>query len=127
MKRRLALLIENVGESTTACLLAMVQGNVVALTASHWLIASRTGIVAGLVATAVLFAIQRLNKWIIAGTLAIVTAIVDYLSHPAQFGPFATEAIVTGLGAGVLSLLVAQLSSGWRARRRKNVERTPAG
>lgn len=127
MKRRLTLLIENMGESTTACLLAMVQGNVVALTASHWLIASRTGIVAGLVATAVLFAIQRLNKWIIAGTLAIVTAIVDYLSHPAQFGPFATEAIVTGLGAGVLSLLVAKLSSRWRARRQENAERTPAG
>jgi hypothetical protein len=127
MKRRLTLLIENVGESTTTCLLAMVQGNVVALTASHWLIASRTGIVAGLVATAVLFAIQRLNKWIIAGTLASVTAVVDYLSHPAQFGPFATEAIVTGLGAGLLSLLVAKVGRGRLTRRQENAERTPAG
>ncbi len=127
MKRRLTLLIENMGESTTACLLAMVQGNVLALTASHWLIASQTGIVAGLVASAVLFAIQRLDKWIIAGTLAIVTAVVDFFSHPAQFGLFATEAIVTGLAAGALSLLVAKLSSGWRARQRKNVEPTTAG
>jgi hypothetical protein len=127
MKRRLMLLIENVGESTTACLLAMVQGNVVALTASHWLIASRTGIVAGLVATAVLFAIQKLNKWIIAGTLAIITSVVDFFSHPAQFGPFATEAIVTGFAAGLLSLLVAKVGRGRPARRQENAERTPAG
>ncbi len=127
MKRRLTLMIENMGESTVACLLAMVQGNVLAVTASHWLIASRTGIIAGLVAAAVLFAIQRLNKWVIAGTLAIVTAVVDFFSHPAQFGPFATEAVVTGLAAGALSLLVAKLSSGWRARRRKNVEEATAG
>jgi hypothetical protein len=126
MKRRLTLLIENMGESTTACLLAMVQGNVLAVTASHWLIASRTGIVAGLVAAAVLFAIQRLDKWVIAGTLAIVTAVVDFFSHPAQFGPFATEAIVTGLVAGALSLLVAKVSRGWMARRQKDAERAPA-
>ena len=83
MKRRLRLLVENWGESTVACLVAMVQGNVVALTASHWLIASRTGLVAGLTATAVLFSIQKLNKWVVAGILASVTAVVDYLSHPA--------------------------------------------
>jgi hypothetical protein len=98
----------------------MVQGNVVAMTASHWMIASRTGIVAGLVATAVLFAVQRLNKWTIAGTLASVTAVVDYFSHPAQFGPFVTEAIVTGLGAGALSLLVAKVGRGWLSRRARN-------
>ena len=124
MKRRLALLVENVGESTTACLLAMVQGNALAITASHWLIASRTGIVAGLLASAVLFAIQRLNKWVIAGTLAGVTVLVDYFSHPAQFGPFATEAIVTGIAAGALSLLVARLGHRWLAHRKRSTETT---
>ena len=118
MKRRLQLLAENWGESTVACLLAMVQGNVVALTTSHWLIASRTGLVAGLTATAVLFAIQKLNKWVVAGTLASVTAVVDYLSHPAQFGPFATEAILTGIAAGALSLVFANLTGRWSSRQR---------
>lgn len=125
MKRRLTLLIENTGESTAACLPAMVQGNVMAVTGSHWLIASRTGILAGLVAATVLVAIQRLNRWIIAGTLAGVTAVVDYVSHPAQFGPFATEAVLTGLGAGTLSLLVATVSSKWR--RRKRAGEAPSG
>ena len=126
MKRRLKLLIENMGESTLACVLAMAQGNVLAFTASHWLIASRTGILAGLLAAAVLFAIQRLNKWVIAGTLAIVTAVVDYFSHPGGFGPFWLEAVVTGLVAGALSLLVAKVGSVWLARRQRAIER-PAG
>lgn len=118
MRHRLALLLENVSESGVACLLTMVQGNVVALTASHWVIASRTGLVAGVVASAALFAIQRLNKWVIAGTLAVVTAVVDYFVHPAQFGEFMTEAIVTGLGAGGLSLMVAFLGRRWLSRQR---------
>ena len=115
MKRRLALLVENVTEAGLACLLAMVQGNVIALTASHWVIASRTGVVAGLVASAALLVIRRLSRWVIAGVLALVTAVVDYFSHPAQFGPFATEAVVTGLAAGGLSLLVAKISRPRRA------------
>ena len=35
MRSRLKLFVENLGESSIACLLAMVQGNVLALTASH--------------------------------------------------------------------------------------------
>ena len=115
-KSRLGLRAENFGESTTACLLAMVQGNVLTLTASHWLIASRTGLMAGLAATMVLVAIQRLNKWVVAGTLAAVTAVVDYFSHPATFGEFVTEAVLTGLAAGALSLLVASVYRRWKAR-----------
>ena len=118
MRRRLKLFVENLGESSIACLLAMVRGNVLALTASHWMIASRTGLVAGLTATALLFAIQKLNKWLIAATLASATAVVDYFSHPAQFGPFATEAVLTGLAAGTLSLIVANVGRRLSSRRR---------
>lgn len=121
MKKRLAPLVENVTESGTACLLTMVQGNIVALTVSHWLIASRTGVVAGVVATGALFAIASRNRWVIAGTLAVVTAVVDYFSHPAQFGVFATEAVITGLGAGALSILFSRIASGWR----RGIGRTP--
>ena len=47
MKKKLTPIFENVAESTTACLITMVQGNLLALTVSHWLIASQTGVVAG--------------------------------------------------------------------------------
>jgi hypothetical protein len=43
MSKKAALLIEYVSESTVACLVTMVQGNLLALTASHLLIESQTG------------------------------------------------------------------------------------
>lgn len=113
-------LVENVTEAGTACLLTMVRGNVLALTLGHWLIASRTGLVAGAVATAALLAVPgggRRNEWTVAGILALATGVVDYFAHPAQFGVFATEAILTGLGAGALSLVVSKLVAGWRRTR----------
>ena len=43
--------LENISEATAACLLTMVQGNLLVLGISHWIIASQTGIVAGLIAS----------------------------------------------------------------------------
>ncbi len=37
---------------------------------------------------------------------------VDFFVHPGQFGPIAMEAIVTGLGAALLSYLVGTLVRG---------------
>ena len=59
----------------------------------------------------------------IALLLSVATAIVDYLIHPSQFGPFFMEALVTGMGAGVLSFLAALVVRrvrSWRYQR-KNV------
>lgn len=124
MKRREKLLIKNVSEATVACLLTMVQGNVFLVSLSHFAYASQTGIVAGAIATIVLVTSHRLNRWAIAGVLAVFTAIVDYFSHPAQFGPVAVEAVITGLAAGILSLLI-----GWVIERYRNRtdQRSPAG
>ncbi len=41
---------------------------------------------------------------------------VDYFVHPGQCGPIAMEAIVTGLGAALLSYLVGTLVRGVRKR-----------
>ena len=106
LRERLLPFVENTAEATTACLFAMVQGNLLALTVSHWLIASQTGILAG-AATSVAILIARARKpWVISTLLGLVTSIVDYLVHPGMFGPFFLEAVVTGIGAGVLSFIV---------------------
>ena len=118
MKRHLKPLVENVGESTVACLITMVQGNVLALGLGHWVIASRTGVVAGLIATVMLALARGWNRWVVAGVLAVVTAAVDYVVHPGGFGDVVTEAIVTGFGAGALSLLVGAILR----RRRKTLD-----
>ena len=104
--RKIAPFVENIAEATTACLVTMVQGNLLALTLSHWLIASQTGVAAGVVASAVILVSRASTRWVISVTLGIATAVVDFLVHPAQFGPIALEAVVTGLGAALLSYLV---------------------
>jgi uncharacterized membrane protein (UPF0136 family) len=47
---------------------------------------------------------QRL--WVVSAVLGVATAVVDYLVHPGQFGPIAMEAVVTGVGAALLSYVV---------------------
>jgi hypothetical protein len=114
MNRRISPVVENVAEATTACLITMVQGNILAFTVSHWVIASQTGIAAGLLASAAVFIAQTDNRWVIAGILGLATAVVDYLVHPGMFGPIIAEAAVTGIGAAVLSYF---LGTAWKRLR----------
>ncbi len=117
MKPRIAPILENVSEATVACLVTMVQGNLLAFTVSHWIIASQTGVIAGVATSAVLFAAHTSKRWIVALLLGLVTGVVDYYVHPGMFGSAMTEAIVTGIGAAVLSYLAGTALQFWRARR----------
>ena len=102
---KIATLAEGIAESTTACLVMMVQGNMLAITLGHLAIASQTGVAAGAVATLVLIAARNRTRWVISVVLGVVTASVDFFVHPGQFGPVFAEALATGLGAGLLSFL----------------------
>jgi hypothetical protein len=106
MKRKIAPFIENISESTAACLVTMVQGNLLILGVGHWVIASRTGVIAGVVASVAILLARTQRRWVISAVLGAVTGVVDYFVHPGQFGPVAMEAIVTGLGAALLSYLI---------------------
>ena len=114
--------LENITESGTACLVTMVQGNLLTLTLSHWLIASQTGVVAGAIASAAILIARIRRRWIVSLLLGAVTALVDFLVHPGQFGPVALEAVVTGLAAAFLSHLVGAAARG--SRRRRSLQRS---
>lgn len=116
MKEKITPFVENIAESTTACLVTMVQGNLLALTLSHWLIASQTGLVAGTVASIAILATRARNRWLVSALLGVVTTVVDYFVHPGNFGAVAVEAIFTGLGAALLSYLVGAIVSYLQAR-----------
>jgi len=109
MKDKVAPFVEYVAESATACLVTMVQGNILAVTLSHVLIASQTGVIAAAIAAASLFVSRTDRRWIISTVLGLTTGVVDYFVHPGMFGTVVTEAIVTGVVAGVLSYLVGAL------------------
>ncbi len=105
---------ENVCESGLACVLTMVQGNVLALTLSHWLIASQTGLLAGAIVGTTVVAAKLRRPWVVSLVLGVVTTAVDALVHPATFGAASlTEACVTGLGAFALSLAVSATVRSW--------------
>ncbi len=106
LKERLTPYVEYFAESTTACLVTMVQGNVLALGLGHLLIASQTGIAAGAIAYVALLFAKTDKRWLVATILGIATGIVDFFVHPGMFGTVATEAVVTGIGAAILSYLV---------------------
>lgn len=109
MNDKIKPLLENVSESTAACLVTMVQGNVLAIGLSHWLIASQTGIIAGLVATAAIVATRTDKRWLVSVFLGVTTAVVDFFMHPGSFGPVFMEAVVTGAGAALLSYVAGSL------------------
>jgi len=117
MKKKAVPLIESVSESTVACLVTMVQGNLLALTASHLLTASQTGLIAGTIATAGILAAKARSRWLISAVLGVTTGVVDFFVHPGMFGSAATEAIVTGLAAAILSYLVGASIQYFRADR----------
>ena len=117
MKTKLAPYIEYFAESTMACLVTMVQGNFLAIGLGHLAIASQTGVAAGAIAyVAVLFA-KTGKQWIVSVVLGLATGIVDFFVHPGMFGTAVTEALVTGVGATVLSYLIGTAIRYFRSRK----------
>jgi len=121
MKKHVAPFAEYLTESTTACLVTMVQGNFLALTMGHLLVASQTGVFAGALAAVTLALAKTNRRWMVASVVGVTTAIVDYLVHPGMFGSVATEAIVTGLAAAALSYIAGTVV---RYFKRKNTAQT---
>jgi len=98
--------VENVAEATAACLFTMLQGNLLAMSLSHWWIASQTGLLAGAATSLVILLSRAKRPGLVSLVLGIATSIVDFWVHPGMFGPVFLEAAVTGAGAAFLSLLV---------------------
>lgn len=103
LRERGALLFEYVAESTTACVVTMAQGNLLAITFGHLVIASQTGLIAGSIASLAVFLSRSMPRWVASLVLGLGTAVVDFLVHPGMFGPIAVEALVTGFVAAALS------------------------
>ena len=116
IKKQVQHYLENISEATAACLFTMVQGNLLTLTLSHWLIASETGIIAGTVTSAAVLITRASKPWIVSTFLGLATTVVDFFVHPGMFGPFFAEAVVTGLGAALLSYAAQYGLRGLRTR-----------
>ena len=118
MKKKLGPLLENFAESGAACLVTMVQGNLLLVGLAHWVTATQTGLIAGIAATTAITLARTTNRVLVALILGAVTGVVDYFVHPGMIGHNAwTEAVITGLGAAVLSYTIGSLLAWYQSRR----------
>ena len=111
---KLRIFYKRVYEASIPCAILMVQGNILALTPKHILIALKTGILTGFLAMVLSF-IPLLkkhydNKIILAFVIFACTTSADLLTHPTHFGGATTEALATGLGAVLIFLGVKYAS-----------------
>ena len=97
-------------EAAGVCLLLMVHGNLLALTAAHFLIATKTGLLAVSPAVGLTFtshARRLANRWSASAFLGICTFAADALIHRSHYSGEYTEAALTGLGAFLFSLAIS--------------------
>jgi hypothetical protein len=110
----ISILLKRLSESTTSCMVMMTQGNLLAMTLGHWGKALQVGLIAS-VATVIVVIYGNKdwsnNKFAMAGAIGFFTAIADMMSHHSGFGGASTEAIVTGIGAGLLCLAMSNVWS----------------
>jgi len=95
-------------------MLLMTQGNLASITLGHWFNAGKTGVLGALFAVLLTFtpiAKAYSNKWSLAVIAGVSTFLADWASHKGVTltnpgGP-PVEAMLTGVGAFVLSAIVS--------------------
>lgn len=100
-------------ESWTACLVCMVGGDFTIININHAITASKTGF-GSAVALVLLTAFTKIpNKWAMAWLTSVVVFGVDLMIHANHAHIYGEgwwrEAAVTGVGAGILGLVMHNL------------------
>jgi hypothetical protein len=108
LRAKAKLLAEKFSESWTACMLMMVQGDLTVLSFNHVLTASKTGIIAGLAVVVASFWKKLDGYYELIWLTGVMTTLADLLVHPTHFGPVWAEAVLTGIGAGLLAWILAK-------------------
>lgn len=106
--------LKRLSESATSCMVMMTQGNLLAMTLGHWGKALQVGVIASIATIMIIIYGNKEwkdNKFAMAGAIGFFTAVADMMSHHSGFGGPSTEAIVTGIGAGLLCLIMTNVWS----------------
>lgn len=106
------ILYKKISEVTPACLLMMVQGDLTAITLTHWVKAFSTGSLTAIGMIVLSFIKSNKdfyeNKYLLAALTSLVTMVVDYQIHPSHYTGAYTEALMTGLAAGTISIIMTK-------------------
>ena len=117
---RLVLCSHKAVEVAGVCLILMVRGHLVDVTAAHLVLAAKTGLLAIVPALGMTFTRQAehyANRWLSAGFLGVCGFLADAVVHPSHYPGAYTEAALTGLGTCAVSLLISYTALGKRIDR----------
>jgi hypothetical protein len=104
----LIFFINRLAGASSACLFWMVEGDTTRLTPQHWKIALEVGSISAAILLAIFYFYRAkieesdLRKAIIT---TLIVAAVDISIHASHYPGFATEALLTGITAAVLSFV----------------------
>ena len=87
----------------------MAQGNFLAMTFPHTIVALKVATSSVLAYAAVQLAFKQENPFVNILLMAFITALMDFNFVPTHFGPVWAEAVATGAGTAVLGLIVKAL------------------
>ena len=106
MKREALDCSEKFSEAWLSCMVMMAQGNFLAMTFPHTIVALKVATSSVLAYAAVQLAFKQDNKFVNILLMAFITALMDFNFVPTHFGPVWAEAVATGAGTAVLGLIV---------------------
>ena len=84
----------------------MAQGNFLAMTFPHVIVALKVATSSVLAYAAIQLAFKRENKFLNILIMGLVTAVMDFNLVPTHFGPVWAEAVATGVGTAALGLVI---------------------
>ena len=87
-------------------MIMMAQGNFLAMTFPHTIVALKVATSSVLAYVAVQLAFKQDNKFVNILLMACITALMDFNFVPTHFGPVWAEAVATGAGTAALGLIV---------------------
>ena len=87
----------------------MVQGDFTVFSMKHALTAAEVGALSGIGVVITSFVAKLDNKFALAWVTGVVVTLADIATHPTHFGEWYSEAVMTGLGAMMLSIIFSKL------------------
>jgi hypothetical protein len=118
-KHRIRLFVQRFWQPASACMTCMPGSWTNIMSAVHWVIAVRTGVITGALAVLLTFtpaAKLYSNRYGNALIVGLLTMLGDTLSHPDHYHGLIPEPVRTGVVSGLISLVASYLLEG-RARR----------
>ena len=100
---------EKFSEAWLSCMIMMAQGNFLAMTFPHVVVALKVATSSVLAYVAVQLSFKQDNAFVNILLMATITAIMDFNIVPTHFGPVWAEAVATGVGTAILGLIVKTL------------------